>query len=221
MRRRNLLISSSGGSDTHDFVEIGGVKWATMNIGAETETDYGLYFQWGDTAGYTSGQCGSNTVEYRKPFFSSDYKFNGGRSTLLESGMTKYNLSDGKTVLDKSDDAARLYWGGDWRMPTTAEFVALGNAVTTAWTQVDGVYGLLCTDKEDSSKTLFFPAAGDCYNSSFAHGGTIGYYWSSSLYTSYSYLHRAYDFRLDSSGVLWQDYLQRCQGFSIRPVLGS
>ena len=30
-----------------------GLKWANMNIGAEKETDYGLYFQWGDTIGYT------------------------------------------------------------------------------------------------------------------------------------------------------------------------
>jgi len=24
-----------------------------MNVGATSETDYGLYFQWGDTDGYT------------------------------------------------------------------------------------------------------------------------------------------------------------------------
>lgn len=30
-----------------------GLKWANMNIGAEKETDYGLYFQWGNTVGYT------------------------------------------------------------------------------------------------------------------------------------------------------------------------
>ena len=30
-----------------------GLKWANMNIGAEKETDYGLYFQWGDVVGYT------------------------------------------------------------------------------------------------------------------------------------------------------------------------
>ena len=29
-----------------------GLKWANMNIGATKETDYGLYFQWGETVGY-------------------------------------------------------------------------------------------------------------------------------------------------------------------------
>ena len=54
-------------------------------------------------------------------------------------------------------------------MPTTAEFQALGAAVNTTWTadyQGSGVAGLVCTDKTDSSKTLFFPACGSCYDGS-------------------------------------------------------
>ena len=43
----------------HDYVEIGGLKWATMNVGANNITDAGLYFQWGDTQGYTAAQVGS------------------------------------------------------------------------------------------------------------------------------------------------------------------
>ena len=36
-----------------EYVDLGlSVKWANMNVGAESETDYGLYFQWGDTVGY-------------------------------------------------------------------------------------------------------------------------------------------------------------------------
>ena len=44
---------------SHDYVEIGGLKWATMNVGANNITDAGLYFQWGDTQGYTAAQVGS------------------------------------------------------------------------------------------------------------------------------------------------------------------
>lgn len=29
-----------------------GLKWADCNVGAKKETDYGLYFQWGDIVGY-------------------------------------------------------------------------------------------------------------------------------------------------------------------------
>ena len=28
----------------HEYVEIGGLKWATMNVGASQPSDYGLYF---------------------------------------------------------------------------------------------------------------------------------------------------------------------------------
>jgi len=37
----------------HDYIEINGIKWATVDIGADSPTDAGLYFQWGDTQGYT------------------------------------------------------------------------------------------------------------------------------------------------------------------------
>ena len=36
----------------HPYVEIGGIKWATMNVGAKDVTDLGLYFAWGETKGY-------------------------------------------------------------------------------------------------------------------------------------------------------------------------
>ena len=217
MRRRTLLASTNSGDTIHKFVEIGGVKWATMNIGAETETDYGLYFQWGDTAGYTSGQVGSNSTSYKKPFYYSDYKFNGGRTTWNATSMTKYNSSDKKTVLDPSDDAARLHWGGDWRMPTRAEFVALGNAVTTVWTKVNGVNGLLCTDKTDTSKKLFFPAAGFCnYNNVFQPGG-YGYCWSSSL-SSWG-MNNASSLYFAGTDVNWQYEDSRSYGAPVRPVL--
>ena len=80
----------------HDYVEIGGLKWATMNVGATNITDYGLYFQWGDTQGYTAAQCGSG--EGKKYFNWADYKYGNGTSSPGATGMTKYKSSDGKTV---------------------------------------------------------------------------------------------------------------------------
>lgn len=198
-----------------EYVEIGGIKWATMNIGAKSITDYGLYFQWGDTQGYTADQVGSG--EGKKYFGWADYKFNPSGDGLT---FTKYNSTDGKMVLDASDDAARANWGGSWRMPTTDEYVALSGAVTTEWVtnyQGSGVNGRLMTDKTDSSKTLFFPAAG-----SFADGGpfavgSYGYYWSSSLFISAS-VQCASSLFLFSSNVDWQYISNRHYGFPIRAV---
>lgn len=205
----------------HAYVEIGGLKWATMNIGANSVTDYGLYFQWGDTTGYLSGQCGSSGTTYAKPFAWADYKFSGGRTSPGATGMTKYNTSDGKMALDLSDDAARAAWGGQWRMPTTEEYVALGNAVTSAWTanyQGSGVAGLVCTDKTDSSKVLFFPACGFCYDGSVDSVGTYGAYWSSSRNSRSA--QGGYYVNFENDYVYWQRDYYRYYGFSVRGVVG-
>ena len=197
----------------HEYVEIGGLKWATMNIGASQPSDYGLYFQWGDTQGYTAEQVGSG--EGQKYFGWADYKYGNGTSSPGATGMTKYNATDGKTVLEASDDAAVANWGGAWRMPTTAEFQALGAAVNTAWTQVNNVYGILCTDKTDSSKTLFFPAAG---TGGVVYVGKYGSYWSSSL-CAYNRQY-AYYLYFGSDYVFWNNNTTRYFGFAVRPVVG-
>ena len=204
----------------HDYVEIGGVKWATMNIGATAITDSGLYFQWGDTQGYTADQVGSG--EGKKYFGWADYKWSGNTSAI--SGMTKYQGTgtgaDGLTTLQLSDDAVNAAWGGNWRMPTTAEFAALGAAVNSVWTadyQGTGVAGLICTDKTDSSKVLFFPAAGFCRNGSVRDVGSNGYCWSSSVGSSD--VQGAYFLFFYSGYVNWQNDFYRLIGFPVRGVL--
>ena len=196
---------------SHDYVEIAGVKWATMNVGANSVTDYGLYFQWGDTQGYTASQVGSG--EGQKYFSWDDYIYYNNGS------CTKYNSTDGKAVLQPSDDAVTAVWGGQWRMPTTVEYAALSNAVNTAWTQVDGVYGILCTDKTDSTKTLFFPACGICRYGSVRYVGSYGYYWSSSLNSSD--VRNAYFLSFLDGFVSWQADDYRCYGYPVRGVLGE
>ena len=44
-----------------DYVDLGlpsGTLWATCNVGASKPEDFGLYFQWGGTQGYTNEQVG-------------------------------------------------------------------------------------------------------------------------------------------------------------------
>ena len=202
----------------HQYVEIGGLKWATMNVGADAVTDAGLYFQWGDTQGYTASQVGSG--EGQKYFGWADYKYGNGTSSPGATGMTKYNATDGLTTLEAVDDAAVANWGGSWRMPTTEEYLALSNAVNTAWTadyQGSGVSGLILTDTTDTSKVLFFPAAGDCYNGSVINVGSRGLYWSSSVLSSD--VQYACYLSFNSSRVSWQNSISdRYYGFAVRLV---
>ena len=196
----------------HEYVEIGGVKWATCNVGAEKETDCGKYFAWGETKGYTVDEI-ENGV---KSFSWENYELCNGSCF-----MTKYNETDDKSVLEPIDDAVVAAWGNGWRMPTTEEYAALGNAVNTEWTnnyQGSGVAGMICTDKTDSSKVLFFPACGLCGNCSVSFVGSNGGYWSSSLYSSS--VHRAYYLRFYDDNVYWQYNIVRYGGFPVRGVVG-
>ena len=203
--------------EQHDYVEIGGIKWATKNVGACDVTDTGLYFQWADTQGYTASQVGSG--EGQKYFGWADYKYGNGTSSPGNTDMTKYNETDGKTVLETADDAVIANWGGSWRMPTTEEFQALGQAVNSAWTssyEGSGVAGLVLTDKTDSSKVLFFPACGICEKGSVRYVGDNGYCWSSSLNTdSRRYAYRLY---FNSSSANWVNNGARYLGLPVRPV---
>lgn len=87
---------------TYEWVEIGGVKWATKNVGALTVTDYGQYFSWGGVNGFTADQVSGGCHS----FSWADYKYGNGTSDPGDTGMTKYNSTDGKTVLEASSDAS-------------------------------------------------------------------------------------------------------------------
>ena len=139
----------------HEYVEIGGLKWAVTNVGSNTETDSGLYFAFGETKGYTADQVRRD-----------ERKFN-------ENEYTDVNF-----------DAVNVYWGGKWRLPTREEFYVLISATTNEWVesyQGSEVSGRLFTDKTDSLKKLFFPAVGYCINGTAYRIVPTSYYWSSSL----------------------------------------
>lgn len=49
-------------NNSYKAIDLGlpsGILWADRNIGAATPEDSGLYFQWGDTQGYTAEQVGN------------------------------------------------------------------------------------------------------------------------------------------------------------------
>ena len=207
---------------TYDYVEIGGLKWATKNVGALTETDLGQFFQWGDVSGYTADQISGSC--HSKLFASdfSDYKFAASTGSSTDITFTKYNTIDQKTTLDLEDDAARYNMGGSWRMPTRDECLALGEAVTTAWTtdyQGSGVAGCVLTDKTDSSKKLFLPSS---YIWRDGNATAASFWWQSTVapISQGAPYNRAYnltansgatDFGINNNWRLW--------GFNVRGVM--
>lgn len=70
--------------------------------------------------------------------------------------MSKYNETDGKTVLDLEDDAVAVNWGGDWKMPTKAQFQELlDNTNKSKYGS-----GYKFTSKTDNSKYIYIPDGG-------------------------------------------------------------
>jgi hypothetical protein len=201
---------------SHDYVEIGGLKWATMNVGANSITDTGLYFQWGDISGYTASQVGSG--EGQKYFGWTDYKYSINGSS---GSFSKYTCWT-KNVLDIEDDAATANWGNKWRMPTATEFNTLSAATTNRWVtdyNGSGVNGILLTDKTDNTKTLFFPAGGNCYDGSVYNVGSDGSYWSSSLFKGAGDDSRGIYMGFYSNDISWNSNIYRKRGSLVRGVL--
>ena len=196
-----------------EFVDLGltsGTKWMRYNIGATKETDYGLYFQWGDTVGYSGDDAKEHSTWDTCPG-------NGEKSSCDSTSFATWkseNLTDG--VLNTSVDAAYVHTSGKAKMPTQGQLRELINGTDKEWTTIDGVNGWKFTSKKDSSKYIFIPAAGYVNNGKFNIVGNNGYVWSSSLNTSNeSY---AYGLYFYSGDVYVSSRSSRYLGVSVRGV---
>ena len=232
-----------GGGVESDYVDLGlpsQLKWAKCNIGASTPEEPGLYFQWGDTQGYTAEQVGPGGGQ--KYFGWTDYKFSiDGSSTNL----SKYNRRDRKTVLVPEDDAAHVNMGSNWRMPTLEDYEELclntdiylvptegeeiqGTAqeqysiMRINWaSRVEGTLkGVKFYKKGDKQTYMFVPAAGDAREDSVKFVGYSGILWTSSLYsTDFRYAHH-FIFDADE-GSVGSGGIDRIDGLPVRGVLAQ
>ena len=138
----------------HEYVEMGdGLKWATCNVGASTPEEVGSRFAWGET-------------ETKSEYLRDNYKW------YENENLTKYNFDDGKTVLESSDDAATVNWGGSWRTPTNEEFANLLNQDNFEWKYDDAKKGFSVTSKISGyeGNSIFFKSK-ENYWSSTRWGG--------------------------------------------------
>ena len=204
-----------------EAVDLGlSVKWANCNVGANAPGEYGDYFAWGETEPYyTEGHSQDDPCENWKSGKSSydwpSYKWcNGSKDT-----QTKYCTSsdfgtvDNRTVLEASDDAAAVNWGGSWRMPTIDELNELRYQCAWTWTTtLNGVDGYKVVGINGNS--IFLPTAG--YRVYYYLGSrfSFGYYWSSSLDSDDCSYACCMSFSRDHK---WNNG-DRYFGFSVRPV---
>lgn len=170
----------------HEWIDLGlSVRWATCNIGAHAYYEYGNYFTWGDI----------NSIkpdEYCKTFDEEIYDI---------AGIKEY-------------DAALYHWGGQWRLPTKAEFEELIEKCTIKEKVVGKYNGCLVTGPNGNS--IFLPLAGLSGNGEFDDEsvGKEGQYWTATSNDK----ERAYYLEIEYGNVLRVCSVGRFYGYTIRPV---
>ena len=184
-----------------EFVDLGlpsGTKWATYNVGANSETDYGDYFACGATEPWYSSLSPLTWKEGKSAGYTlANTPYNNGSS----GSWSKYTGSD-YTTLQPEDDAAHVLWGGQWRMPTFDDWNELNNTsyTTWTWTTMSGVNGYKVAKVSDASVYIFLPATGYRSGNGGSSTGSSAWYWSStpilsspgswSIFEISSYMHK-------------------------------
>lgn len=164
----------------YEYVDLdlpSGLKWAKCNIGATSETDYGKYFQWGDTVGYEGDEAKAHSTWATAPFNNGSSSFD---STYFASVLN--DIITDKGALVPQYDAAHVNMGGSWRMPTKADIQELFENTNVIQGAINRRYGYIFESLLDEDKYIFLPSAGY-----YASGNTVsslgnaGIYWSSRL----------------------------------------
>ena len=190
----------------YDYVDLAlpsGTLWATMNLGAQSSSDPGNYFAWGDL--YT-----------QESYIEDYYCFYNGEG----EEYSRYNTSDGLKVLQLSDDVANDSWHGDWHIPTADQWDEL--LMNTERTVGNG--GITFTGENGNS--IFLPASG-VMNGDALENSSVAFYLSSSINQAFNrgggidtdYCKLYIDDLSNSKPSM--DIGPRYYGYAVRPVIGK
>ena len=182
----------------YEYVDLGlSVKWATCNVGATSPEQAGLYFAWGETTGYTAADVRSGIRQFTEDVY------NAGPAASINTDLTL------------EQDAAHANMGGNWRMPTEAEYQELIDNCDIVYTtdyNGTGVTGEVFTSKVNGN-SVFFPEVGYCIRSEVFEVGQHGYSWSATWKSSSKVWYLSFSGRYP---YLNNDY--RYYGYSVRGV---
>lgn len=162
-----------------------------------TAVDLGLSVSW--------GSINLGGVAWGETAPKQDYSWTGYR---WGNPPSKYNMADGKTILDPEDDKASVQESGLWHMPTLEDWKELASTSNTEWVwgKKNDVNGYTITSKKNGN-SIFLPAT---------DGPLNGLYWSSTLLEPTYAASLQFDNASPEAGTPNLRYI----GLEVRPVYG-
>ena len=218
--------------DHHHAVDLGlpsGNLWSCCDLGAEYPWEFGPSLAWGEIDLVTKNT--SNWLNYK--FMKEDNEENNEKNiSKYQIPDKRYNMpwynsadstfvGDNKKELDPQDDAARVNWGGGWRMPTQADAEELINYTNQVWTDNyngTGQSGFILYKKRDNGTYSLWDAHIFIPNNIW-YGNNASYSSSTGLYMWTSTLRTTTSVQVLSMGwfyIGWND-VRTCL-YRIRPV---
>lgn len=158
-----------------------------MNVGANSPEDPGLLFAWGEVEPRTQDIA---LWDYYK-------WYNIGMDEIK-----KYNSVDHKDTLELEDDAAHVYWGGEWHMPTKEQVEEL--LENTEYIQEET--GEYLESKINGNRIRIVEAD--------ARMGTV-YFWTSSVGDDFN------SYCMDYYGDTDIISINKTNVYGVRPVIGN
>ena len=139
----------------NQWVDLGlpsGLKWATKNIGAKQNSDFGSFFSWEE----------NNLKDSEETY------------DIKTRAIDAYSTQQTST----QNDAATLFWGAPWRTPNNKDWEELKMFCRWTWLIMDGRAGYL-VESFKNGNSIFLPACGYYGTQDIHSGRQLGYYWSS------------------------------------------
>ena len=200
--------TTGGGTatETMEYVDLGlpsGKKWSKKYLGAETVTDEGDYYAWGETSPKNIGD------------------FTNEKYGLLDGGwgeFRRYHGKDGWKQLMPYDDAATARLGNKWHIPTETEVKELFDNCTAKEITLNGQPGIALVSKINNNYIFFRNNGFRCGDKWYF--ATECVCWTADLYTAevqYAIFFKIFIYEGDIiTTTNWRE--GRSSGMNIRPI---
>ena len=192
--------------ETMEYVDLGlpsGKKWSKKYLGAETATDEGDYYAWGETSPKAPGN-----------FTNENYGLLDG----AWGEFKRYHGKDGWKQLMPYDDAATARLGNKWHIPTDTEVQELLDNCTAKEITLNGKAGIALVSKINNNY-IFFINNGLTADDKW-YGTNQCICWTADLYKLDVHYANIFKIYIDGDNIVtttkWRE--ERSSGMNIRPI---